>query len=84
MNDTEISFDNEMKSPGMARFVGRALAGTVLQVFDKVAYIDVDDIDVIHRPISIPANNPSPEEMPEARRIKELHDSGRDDEIPFE
>ena len=51
---------------------------------DKVAYIDVDDIDVIHRPISIPANNPSPEEMPEARKIKELHDSGRDDEIPFE
>ena len=31
MNDTEISFDNEMKSPGMARFVGRALAGTILQ-----------------------------------------------------
>ena len=84
MNDTEISFDNEMKSPGMARFVGRALAGTVLQVFDKVAYIDVDDIDVIHRKIAIPANNPSPEEMPEARRIKELHDAGRDDLIPFE
>ena len=84
MNDTEISFDNEMKSPGMARFVGRALAGTVLQVFDKVAYIDVDDIEVIHRAIAIPANNPSPEEMPEARRIKELHDSGRDDLIPFE
>ncbi len=84
MNDTEISFDNEMKSPGMARFVGRALAGTVLQVYDKVAYIDVDDIDVIHRRIAIPANNPSPEEIPEARRIKELHDSGRDDLIPFE
>ena len=84
MNDTEISFDNEMKSPGMARFVGRALAGTVLQVYDKVAYIDVDNIDVIHRPISIPANNPSPEEMPQARKYKELHDSGRDDLIPFE
>ena len=84
MNDTEISFDNEMKSPGMARFVGRALAGTVLQVFDKVAYIDVDDIDVIHWKIAIPANNPSPEQMPEARRIKELHDSGRDDLIPYE
>ena len=84
MNDTEISFDNEMKSPGMARFVGRALAGTVLQVFDKVAYIDVDDIDVIHKAIAIPANNPTPDQMPEARRIKELHDSGRDDEIPFE
>ena len=84
MNDTEISFDNEMKSPGMARFVGRALAGTVLQVFDKVAYIDVDDIDVIHRQISIPANNPTPEQMPLARKYKELHESGRDDLIPFE
>ena len=84
MNDTEISFDNEMKSPGMARFVGRALAGTVLQVFDKVAYVDVDDIEVIHRKISIPANNPSPEEMPLARKYKELHDSGRDDLIPYE
>ena len=84
MNDTEISFDNEMKSPGMARFVGRALAGTVLQVFDKVAYIDVDDIDIIHRPISIPANNPSPEEMPQARKYNELHEAGRDDLIPFE
>ena len=84
MNDTEISFDNEMKSPGMARFVGRALAGTVLQVYDKVAYIDVDDIDVIHRTISIPANTPKPEEMPLARKYKELHDSGRDDLIPYE
>ena len=84
MNDTEISFDNEMKSPGMARFVGRALAGTVLQVYDKVAYIDVDDIDVIHRTISIPANTPKAEEMPLARKYKELHDSGRDDLIPYE
>ena len=84
MNDTEISFDNEMKSPGMARFVGRALAGTVLQVFDKVAYIDVDDIDVIHRKISIPANTPNPEDMPLAKKYKALHDSGRDDLIPFE
>ena len=84
MNDTEISFDNEMKSPGMARFVGRALAGTVLQVYDKVAYIDVDDIDVIHRSISIPANTPKPKEMPLARKYKELHDAGRDDLIPYE
>ena len=33
MNDTEISFDNEMKSPGMARFVGRAIAGAVLHIY---------------------------------------------------
>ena len=51
MNDTEISFDNEMKSPGMARFVGRALAGTVLQVYDKVEYVEVDKINVIKKKV---------------------------------
>ncbi|MBQ8416694.1 MAG: hypothetical protein IJX13_07365 [Clostridia bacterium] len=84
MNDTEISFDNEMKSPGMARFVGRALAGTVLQVYDKVAYVDVDQINVMRRTVAIPANLPTPEQMPLARKYKELHDAGKDEEIPFE
>lgn len=83
MNDTEISFDNEMKSPGMARFVGRALAGTVLQVYDKVKYVDVDKINILHKDILVPANLPKPEELPLARKYKELHDAGRDDEIPY-
>ncbi len=83
MNDTEISFDNEMKSPGMARFVGRALAGTVLQVYDKVHYVDVDEIKIASKYIDIPSNMPTPEEMPLARLYKQLHDEDRDDEIPF-
>jgi hypothetical protein len=83
MNDTEISFDNEMKSPGMARFIGRALAGTVLQVYDKVHYVDVDKIQVLHREVIVPANVPNPEDLPLAHKYKELHDAGRDDEIPY-
>ncbi len=83
MNDTEISFDNEMKSPGMARFVGRALAGTVLQVYDKVCYIDVDEVDALHKKILIPANTPSPEDLPLAHKYKELHEAGKDNEIPY-
>ena len=83
MNDTEISFDNEMKSPGMARFVGRALAGAVLQVYDKVQYVDVDKIDVLRRIASIPTNMPTADQMPRAREYKKLHDEGRDDLIPY-
>ena len=83
MNDTEISFDNEMKSPGMARFVGRAIAGTVLQVFDKVEFIEDDRIEIVHKAVTVKANNPDPTEMPLARKYKELHEQGRDDEIPF-
>lgn len=83
MNDTEISFDNEMKSPGMARFVGRALAGTVLQVYDKVEYVDVDDLKILHKFIEVDSNRPKAEELALAHRYKDLHDAGRDDEIPF-
>ena len=83
MNDTEISFDNEMKSPGMARFIGRAMAGTVLQIYDKVKYIDVDEIDVFHKTIRVPANVPKAEDLPLARKYNELHEAGRDDEIPY-
>ncbi len=83
MNDTEISFDNEMKSPGMARFVGRALAGTVLQVYDKVQYVDVDRIGILRREAAVPANRPTPEEAVLAHQYKDLHDAGRDDLIPF-
>ena len=83
MNDTLISFDNEMKSDGMARFVGRALCGTVLQVYDKAEYVDVDDIKTLSAIVSVPANKPSPEELPRAHKFKELHDSGHDELIPY-
>ncbi len=83
MNDTEISFDNEMKSPGMARFIGRALAGTVLQVYDKVNYVDVDAIDIVSRDIPVKANVPDPKDMPTAHKYREFHEQDRDDLIPF-
>ena len=83
MNDTEISFDNEMKSPGMARFVGRALAGTVLQVYDKVQYVDVDSIKIIAEPCNVDMNVPDKKDLPLAHKYAELHEQGRDDLIPY-
>lgn len=83
MNDTQISFDNEMKSPGMARFVGRALAGTVLQVYDKVEYVTVDQIRLLHNPIKVAANLPDKADLPKAHLYKDLHDAGRDADIPY-
>ena len=83
MNDTQISFDNEMKSPGMARFIGRALAGSVLQVYDKVCFADVDSISVAHKTVTVPANVPDPADLPLARKYKALYEAGREDEIPY-
>ena len=83
MNETDISFDNEMKSVGMCRFVGRALAGAVLQIYDKVRYEDVDDVRVLRKIVSAPSNRPKPEALERAHLYKALHDAGRDDEIPY-
>lgn len=83
MNDTEISFDNEMKSPGMARFVGRAIAGTVLQVYDKVEYNDVDGIKIVTEQFKVELNVPDKKDLPLAHKYAELHEQGRDDLIPY-
>ena len=83
MNDTEISFDNEMKSPGMARFVGRALAGSVLQAYDKVNYVEVNTLKAMQKILKVPANVPDAKDLPLAKKYKELHDAGRDDLIPY-
>lgn len=83
MNDTLISFDNEMKSPGMCRFVGRALAGTILQVYDKVEYVDVDEIKILHDIVKTPANTATKEQLETAKKYVKLHEEGKDDEIPF-
>lgn len=83
MNDTEISFDNEMKSPGMARFVGRALAGVIMQVYDKVAFSDVEDIAVVKKILPVKMNIPDKKEIPLAKKYKELYETGRSDEIPY-
>lgn len=83
MNDTKISFDNEMKSEGMARFVGRALAGTLLQIYDKAEFVDVDEIAVLCHTVTVPANTATAEQLALAKEYHALHIAGRDSEIPY-
>lgn len=64
--------------------MGNVVAGAVLQVFDKVTYLDVDTLKALRKTIQISSNMPSPEQLPEARRIEELHQAGRDCDIPYE
>ena len=64
-----------------ARYMGRALAGTVLQEYDKVKYVDVNSIRCLKRTLLIPSNQGSPEELPEARRLAELYFAGKTKEL---
>lgn len=82
-NDMFMDFDDVVRGYGHARHMGRVVAGSVLQVYDKVKYIDVDRVQYLQEDILIPYNLPKPENMPEAHKINDLHNAGRDDQIPY-
>ena len=81
LNGLKNDFDDVARGYEHAAYIGRVITGGVLQVFDKVEYVDVDTINYIQKTIKVPANLPKKEEIPNARRIWRLHQAGKDDEI---
>lgn len=82
-NDMTLDFDDVMRGYGHARHMGNVVAGGAMQVYDKVEYIDANDIAFLQKVIRVPSNMPSKEELPLAHKYVELHKAGKDDEIPF-
>ncbi len=82
-NGLEITFDGCPRGYEHAKHMGRAIAGAVLQICDKAAEIEADVIRYATSTITIPSNQEN-HRLEEARKIFELHESGRDDQIPFE
>ena len=83
LNGMFNDFDDVSRGYEHARYMGRVVTGGVLQAFDKVEYVDVDSLKCVNKVISVPSNKPAADEMPEARRINELHLAGRDSELPY-
>jgi hypothetical protein len=52
-------------------------------VYDKAEFVDVDTINTTSMTVQIPANKADPKDLPLARKYKELHDAGKDSEIPY-
>ena len=84
LNDLFMDFDDVARGYGHAKYMARVMAGAVMQVWDKVEYVDVDGIDYVNKIVNIPSNMPTPEEAVEAHRINDLHKAGRDAELPYE
>ena len=83
LNDMFMDFDDVARGYKHARYMGRVVAGGVLQAYDKVKYVEVDSIRCAQKFIEVPANLPTPEELPEAKRINDLHNAGKDHELPY-
>lgn len=84
LNDMFNDFDDVARGYKHAEYMGRVITGGVLQTFDKVKYVDVDTLKCVQRTIKIASNMPKPEEIPEAHRINDLHNAGKDSELPYE
>ena len=82
-NELIMDFDDVARGYGHARYIGRVVAGGVLQAYDKVKYTDIQSIKCLTREIHVPANVPNPEDLPEAYKIRDLYEAGRENELPY-
>ncbi len=83
LNDMANDFDDVTRGYGHARHMGRVVAGGVLQVFDKVCYVDVDTLRYGQNMVDVPSNQADPSQLAEAHRINDLHKAGKDAELPY-
>ena len=83
-NDLSPDFDDVDRGYGHARHMGNVVAAAVLQVYAKAAWMDVDSIRSVTKMVRIPSNRPDPKDLPEAHRINDLYEAGRDNELPYE
>ncbi len=77
-------FDGVGRGYEHAAHMGRVVAGGVLQVYTKVHFVPVEDLKFAELKIELPSNMPTAEELKQAYKYVELHEAGRDCDIPFE
>ncbi len=82
-NGMYLTHENYWKGYGHTQHIGMVIAGAVLQVYSKANYREVDSLAFIEKEILIPANKATPEELEDAYKVMELHNAGKDDEIPY-
>ena len=83
-NDMFNDFDGCSRGYGHARHIARVITGAVLSIYDKVEYMDVDSVKYQQKIVEIPSNKPNPEDLPLAHKYNDLHNAGKDNEIPYE
>ena len=83
MNDLTRDFDDVDRGYGHARYIGRVIAGAVLQTYDKVSWVEDTTLRCVKKAVKIPSNMPDEKDLPQAREYAALHEAGRDDQIPY-
>ena len=83
LNGMFHDFDDVSRGYSHSKYMARVVTGGVLQAFDKVQYVDVENICSIRHTIQVASNMPTAEELVQAEKIHALHEAGRDAELPY-
>jgi len=83
MNGMFIDFDNVSRGYSHAKHIANVVASGMMNAFEKVNFIDVDEIKCIQKTIEVKSNMPLPEEMEQAYYIQKMHKEGKDSELPY-
>lgn len=82
-NGLAPQFDDCDRGYAHSRHMGRTIAGGVLQVYEKVQFVEDAKINFANSICTIPANKGREDQIPLAEKYAALHKAGRDEEIPF-
>ncbi len=78
----KTDFDGCPRGYEIAEHMGRVIAGAVLQICGIAEEVECGKIQFANKTVTVPSNQEN-DKLEEARKIVELHKSGRDAEIPF-
>ena len=82
LNGMFVDFDDVTRGYAHSKHMANVVAGAMMGVYEKVEYIDVNDIDFIQTDIKVASNMPTAEEVERAKYVKEMDEAGRRDELP--
>ncbi len=82
-NGLKIDFDSVPRGYEHAVHMGNVLAGAIMQVYAKVNYVEIDNIGYATKMVEVPSNMPSQEDLERTKYVYEMHQAGRDSELPY-
>jgi hypothetical protein len=83
LNGMFNDFDDVTRGYAHARHMGNVVAGALMNVYEKVEFIPVNEIKFVEEVVNVASNMPTPDEMEEARYIHQMHKDGRDADLPY-
>jgi hypothetical protein len=83
LNGMFNDFDDVTRGYAHSRHMGNVVAGALMNVYEKVEFLPVDEIKFVEEIANVASNMPTPDEMEEARYINAMHLAGKDSELPY-